>query len=350
MISLVKSEFELATFFEITPDLVCIASKDGFLKKVNPAVTDTLGYTKEELFASRISTFIHPDDRPLTHQTREELLKGKALINFVNRYITKSGDIVWLKWTSIYFAENEVVFAIAKNVTETKKAELEVAEKYKQFKSLATNFKTRIEKDKKFLAYELHEELAQLVAVLKIDIDSIANNSAGLPQLVKDRVDHASAVSKLLIKSIQRISFSISPNMLDEIGMNATFEWLCNEFSLMNGIPCLFENKCDETNLPHETIVDLFRICQEALTNITYHAQAANVKVIIEDVDDTTVLTITDDGKGFSPDEKKESPGLISMRERAASINAVLDVFSKPGEGTEIYVIVSKPTVSIGNT
>lgn len=343
MISVLKSEFELSAFFEITPDLVCVASKDGFFKKVNPAVIATLGYSKEELFAAPIASLVHPDDKEMTRQTRDELLEGKALVNFVNRYITKSGSIVWLQWTSIYFAETEVVFAIAKDVTKSKIAELETEEKYVQFKSLATHFKNRIEKDKKFLAYELHEELAQLVAVLKIDIDSIASNADDLTEPVKKRIDHALTVSKLLIKSIQRISFSISPNMLDELGLTATFEWLCNEFSLMNGIPCSFESDCDEAMLSHETRIDLFRICQEALTNITYHARAGKVLVSIKDSGNKTVLTITDDGQGFDVHQHKETPGLVSMQERSASINAQLSISSKIGSGTTICVTVTKP-------
>jgi PAS domain S-box-containing protein len=342
MVNLLKSEFELSAFFEMTPDLVCIAGKDGFFKKVNKAVIEKLGYTMEELFAQPIASFIYEEDKDFTKKNRAELLNGNALNNFVNRYVTKKGTIIWLEWTSIYFAANEVVFAIAKDVTERKKIETEIEEKYIKFKSLATHFKTRIEKDKKFLAYELHEEIAQLVVVIKMDIDWIANNMPAMPASVNNRLKHALTVSKMLIKSLQRISFSVSPGMLDEFGLNDTLEWLCKEFTLLNGIPCIFKNAYDEAGLTQEMRIDFFRICQEALTNVTYHAQASNVKISIEDIDNKIQLSIIDDGKGFDLNQKKETPGLINMRERATSINGLLTVNSEIGVGTKIYFTVEK--------
>lgn len=340
--NLINSEFELFTFFEMTPDLVCIAGKDGFFKKVNPAVIDKLGYTEEELYTRPIASFIYTEDKDLTHKNRRTLLSGKALLNFVNRYVTKNGEIVWLEWTSIYFSESEIVFAIAKDVTERKQIEKEVEEKYRKFKSLATHFKSSIERDRKYLAYELHEELAQLVAAVKIDIDWIANNMPDLPGSSKSRIEHALVVSKLLIKTIQRISFSISPNMLENFGLKVTLEWLCKEFSILNDIPCGFESTYNEESLTHEMKIDFFRICQESLINVINHAQASSVKISIKDVDDKIQLTIIDDGKGFDIDQQKQTSGLIGMRERAASINGQLTVQSEIGRGTRVCVTIAK--------
>src|SRR5688572_30739850 len=127
----------MTPFFEMTPDLVCIADKDGYFKKVNRSVIKKLEYSQEELFSKPISSFIHPDDKEITRLKRQELINGNELINFQNRYITKRNKIIWLDWTSVYFPENEVVFAIAKDVTERKETEKEIEEKYVKFKSLA---------------------------------------------------------------------------------------------------------------------------------------------------------------------------------------------------------------------
>jgi PAS domain S-box-containing protein len=335
-------EFELSAFFEMTPDLVCIAGADGFFRKINQAVVDKLGYTKEELFSKPISSFIFSEDVDVTARRRELLLKGEVLRNFVNRYVTKKGELVWLEWTSIYFKEKEIVFAIAKDVTERKLIEKGVEENYNKFKSLATHFKKTIEKDKKSFAYELHEELAQLVAVIKMDIEWIANNTASSTEVVKNRIEHASAIANMLIKSIQRVSFSISPGMLDNLGFNATMEWLCNEFSLLNSIPCVFNNSVDEDDLSHEIKIDLFRICQEALTNVIYHAQATSVNISITSCDNKVALAITDNGQGFDTNQQKETPGIINMYERAASVNGFLTVESSIGRGTSISFTVDK--------
>lgn len=335
-------EFKLSAFFEKTPDLVCIAGRNGYFKKVNRAVIDKLGYSEQELMSRPISSFIHPGDQHSTKHEREKLLNGKVLLNFQNRYVAKSGAIIWLEWTSIYFAENEVVFAIAKDITERKQIELEVEAEYKKFKSLTSHFKSSMEEDRKYLANELHEELAHLASVLKMNIEAIRNNASELSPASKSRIEHASQISRLLDKTIRRISFSISPNMLDHLGLNATLERYCKEFSALNGIPCGFESSYNESGLTSEIKIDLFRICQESLMNVSSHAQANRVKIAIEEMKGEVRLTIIDDGKGFDVEKEKRKPGLIRMRERAASINGKLTIQSEAGKGTRICVCIRK--------
>jgi PAS domain S-box-containing protein len=331
-----NSEFEFSDFFHLTPDLVCVAGKDGFFRKVNPTVIETLGYSEQELFTQPISSFIYHEDRELTQQHREALINGKVLHNFVNRYQVKNGALIWLEWTSIYFSNKEVVLAIAKNITQRKIAEKEIEDRYQKFRNLATYFKKSIEKNKKYLAYQLHEELAQLVFTVKMDVDLLASNFTGLPESSKAVVEHALGVSKLIISTLQRISFSISPAMLDDFGLNTTLEWLCNEFSILNGIPCEFKSDYDEHSLSLEIKTDIFRICQEALTNVIEHAAATEVKIRIETVEENILLTIADNGNGFDVDQKKETPGLNSMQERADTINGQLAVQSNIGKGTTV--------------
>ncbi|MES2330544.1 MAG: PAS domain-containing sensor histidine kinase [Bacteroidota bacterium] len=344
MVDLKAIQLKMPAFFEMTPDLVCIAGKDGFFKQVNKAVIDKLGYTEEELFAAPIASFVHPEDRDLTSSERSDLLNGKVLINFENRYVTKQGKDIWLAWTSIYFPDDRIVFAIAKDVTQRKHIEADVEKTYAKFKSLATHFKNSIEKDRKYLAVELHEELAQLASVIKMDVDWLRIKTPDLPEAAKSRIEHASVVADLLINTIRRITFSISPVMLEETGLNATLTWHCKEFSVLNGIPCYFESDYDEADLSLEIKIDFFRICQEALSNIMYHAEAKNVMVSIKEADGQICLSIVDDGHGFTADQQLQTPGLISMRERAHSINGKLSIDSQPGKGTTISVILAKPS------
>lgn len=342
MSSLKESEFEMFRLFEMTPDLVCIAGKDGYFRKFNQSVINKLEYSEEELLTRPIHTFIHPEDFDTTAHRRNELLKGKALMNFQNRYVSKSGATVWLHWTSIYIPEKEIVFAIAKDVTEIKQAERKIEEKYRKFKSLATHFKTSIEKDRKYLAVELHEELAQLASVVKMDIEWIAQHLGDMDKIARSKTDHALMMSGLLIDSIRRISYSISPDMLDDMGLQETLKWLSQEFSILNGIPCHFESSADLSPLSHEIQLDFYRICQEALNNIMYHAEASSVHIRIGANEKGIVLAIADDGKGFDSRQSKPSSGLDHIRERVASINGKLDIQSELGQGT--IITVSIPT------
>jgi len=231
---------ELSALFEMTPDLVCIAGKDGFFKKVNPAVIEKLGCSEKELFSSPICEFIHPEDRSFTSERRKHLLGGKALMNFQNPYWSKGNGTLWFEWTSIYFPHKEIVFAVAKDISYRKSIELAVHDGYRKYKHLAAHFKYKMENDKRNLSYELRENVAQLAAVIKMDIDQVSSNEGNLSDSSKEIIEHAMAVSGLLIKTIQKMSFSISPYMMADLGFNETLGWLCCEFSKSYGIPCRF--------------------------------------------------------------------------------------------------------------
>lgn len=337
-----NSQHDLFSFFEMTPDLVCMVSKEGFFKNINNSVVEKLGYTKEELFAKPVSAFIFSKDLEITRIKRDSLLNGNELVNFENRYVTKNGEIIWLHWTSFYIQDLEIVFAIAKDITERKIKEKEIEKKYKKFKGLTEHFKSRIEKDKKYFSVELHEELAQLVSVIKMDLHTIKSNIPDLSGVLKSRIEHASDISNLLIQTIRRIAFEMSPYMLDQFGLNETLKLLCNDFTTLNHIPCYFESDYDEKELTQEIKMDFFRICQEALSNVMNHASASSVKISIKDMGNILQLSIKDDGKGFKVGKQLRTSGLTNIHERVASVNGKLTIQSKVQNGTNVRVTIPK--------
>ena len=115
--------FDLDYLFEIAPDLLCIAGFDGYFKKINPAVSKTLGYTAAELFAAPIDSFVHPEDLNHTYHKTKSIAKKQSILNFENRYLTKDGTIVWLSWTSVPIKQEDLIFAIGKNITYRKQLE-----------------------------------------------------------------------------------------------------------------------------------------------------------------------------------------------------------------------------------
>lgn len=120
-----RAEDELNRFFQLSPDLLCIAGFDGYFKKVNLAVCNLLGYTEAEILERKIDEFVYPPDKELVLQKREEIILEESLYGFENRYITKKGEIKWLSWTSVPIEEEGVIFAVAKDITEKKKMDLE---------------------------------------------------------------------------------------------------------------------------------------------------------------------------------------------------------------------------------
>jgi len=311
---------ELLALFELTPDFVCFADRPGYFKNVNPAVVNTLGYSREELFARPINDFIHPEDREATKSRRANLLTGESLVNFQNRYITKKGKIVWLEWTSTYIREKEMVFAIAKNITQRKEAEHAIVQQYEKLRSQASQFKSNVERDKKYVAVELHEELAQLATSVKVDIDWIRTNITASSE-GQTRIDHAYHTSNILVDSIRRISFAISPAMLDDLGLLATLDWYCEEFTLMTGIQCVFRGEFDESLLSSEIRLDFFRICQDVLEQVKKMVQTEPITITIIQNTDKVALSI--DGIN-SADVLKH--GVMTVNERVDSFGGNLDV------------------------
>ena len=337
-----NSPDDLSSYFENTPDLVCIAKKSGYFKSINKAVVDKLGYSKEELLARPINSFIYPEDLEITKRTRWEMFEGKPLVNFENRYITKSGKIIWLHWTSYYLPKSHCVFAIAKDITDKKIIEKNIEDKYREYKKLAHHFKGNIEADRQKFAEELREELAQIAAVIKLNLNSVSNSLPDLPASILERIELASDLSELLIKTIRKISFDVSPYMLEYEYLNDALNTLCTDFSSLHSIPCLLETEYDDGLLSNEIKIDFFRICQEALKNVINHAQAKSVTINIRQNEKKILLSIFDNGKGFDAKKESQRSGLSTITDRVASINGKLTISSKPGEGTMISVEVDK--------
>lgn len=151
------TKFDYELFFELTADLFCVAGYDGYFKKINTSVSKVLGYSMDELYGRPISDFIHPEDKSTTSRVRERLLQSKPLLNFENRYLTKTGETVWLSWTSMPIDSQQVVFAIAKNITHQKEIEA-------QRNSLLTQLS------------QLNQELKQLTFSTSHDLRAPVNN------------------------------------------------------------------------------------------------------------------------------------------------------------------------------
>ncbi|HEY1114789.1 MAG TPA: PAS domain S-box protein [Chitinophagaceae bacterium] len=328
------------SFFEHTPDLVCIAGKDGYFRKINSAVVQKLQYPLEQLMQQPIASFIHPDDREPTARRRKELLEGKALVNFENRYLTSQGETVWLHWTSLYFPEKEVVFAIAKDVTARKRKEKELEEEYRQAKGLATHFKTRLEKDRNYLAAELHEELAQIASAVRMDLGWLSSQSADFGPEVQHRLAHAVSATGLLINSLRKLSYSIGTGMLAEVGLYNTLQWLCDETALLLKVPCRLEGRGEEAQIPADLWVDLFRMAQEILGSLPGGEAVKDVRVALAQAKGRITLSVLVRAEGGEPAGFLRSLEATGLQAWVASIHGSLAVRKQKGGSLRVSVRV----------
>ena len=143
--------YHFDNFFNISADFICIAGFDGYFKRINPAVSKALGYTEEELYARPISSFVYQPDLKITIETREKVYKNNPLLNFENRYVTKTGEIIWLSWTSMPMESEKLVYAIAKNITHSKRVEEE--------RNLLLSNLTQINKELTVLSHKTSHDL-----------------------------------------------------------------------------------------------------------------------------------------------------------------------------------------------
>jgi len=153
----------LEPFFEQSPDVLCIAGFDGYFKKVNPAFQQLIGYTFEEIYSKPVNYFILDEDKRVTASRREQLRNNKPLLNFENRYVKRSGEVVWLSWTSIPLPSERLVYAIAKEVTHVKKLEEERNQLLAKLSSVNKNLK--------LLTYSTSHDLRSPVANLQMVFD-----------------------------------------------------------------------------------------------------------------------------------------------------------------------------------
>jgi PAS domain S-box-containing protein len=114
---------ELERIFSFAPDVICVAGMDGYFKKVNPAMAELLGYSIDELLDNPITYFVHPDDKDKTGEEIHAIGTGHGRSSFENRYLTKSGEVVWLAWTTTILFEEGLIYSVAKNITDRKKAD-----------------------------------------------------------------------------------------------------------------------------------------------------------------------------------------------------------------------------------
>jgi signal transduction histidine kinase len=149
------------------------------------------------------------------------------------------------------------------------------------------------------------------------------------------------------VRAARRISTDLRPLILDDLGLNAALEWLTDQFTQRAGIQCHLTQPEDELLLDNLQATAIFRIVQEALTNVTKHAQASRVDIELSYKDNSIHLLIQDDGCGFDVSQpvKSDSYGLLGFKERIYLLNGQLNLSSETGKGTRLYVCLPSSAI-----
>ena len=315
---------------------------------VNDSFTVMTGYTSEEVIGNTPAILQGPKTDPeMMEYLRNSIEMGEACKVEVLNY-KKNGEEFWnnisiVPVTDDYGRPTHWI-SVERDVTKRKQGEVSLQEKNNELKKLYGYLQNVREEERKRLAREVHDELGQLASALKIDIDWLGIKVEGLNEMGKSRITHANKTLEVLLTSIRKIASGLRPSVLDDFGLNAAVKAHCEEFERLNVIPCIFQSGFNEENLAMNVKTELFRIIQESMTNVMRHAKAKDILIRTSEDTENLYLTITDNGIGFDQEKKKNTLGLIGLRERAISLHGRLEIESRVGKGTIISAIIPKNT------
>jgi len=219
----------------------------------------------------------------------------------------------------------------------------ETAQLFEERRAFAVAAQVIREEEKARLARELHDELAQSLTALKMDTIWVRDHASSLPRMVAEKLTEMVEMLDRTVAATRRMAADLRPLMLDDLGLVSAIEWLASTFVQRCGVPCtLSVNDELELELPEPYATAVFRIIQESLNNIAKHAAASQVIVTLDRTLDTVVLRVQDDGCGFFSDgvRKRQSLGLMGLRERAQLLRGSVAISSVRGKGTTIEVSI----------
>jgi len=245
------------------------------------------------------------------------------------------------------------VICSSKDITGRKQAEEEIRQllqsvqkQREELRALGARLSEVEEDERRRLSGELHDRVGQNLTALGINLNILRNQ---LPAETAGRAGKALEDSlRLVVKTVEdirNVMAELRPPLLDEYGLLAALRWYGKQFSERTGLNTVVEGGETMSRLPPEVEIALFRITQEALTNVAKHGRASRVTVTLEEVDKRTTLTIADNGAGFDPQASRTTAaatkwGLILIRERAEVVGGQVRIDSGPGKGTRIVVEV----------
>ena len=229
------------------------------------------------------------------------------------------------------------------DVTEQQKAQEDLRASAEQLRALSARLSEIREEERKSIARELHDQVGQGLTALKLDLEWARGQiDADAPPETRARLAAMDALLDQTLDTTRRISATLRPAILDDLGLPAALRWQAAEFMQRTGVAC--EARLPEVDPPlaPATALALFRILQEALTNVARHAGAKSVRIGLTLEGSTAILTVADDGRGIAPEllARQTSLGLMGMRERALAFGGTLVLSAEPGRGTTVVVRV----------
>ncbi|MEJ2671049.1 MAG: PAS domain-containing protein, partial [Deltaproteobacteria bacterium] len=325
---------EITSILRYTPAVVYIKDGEGRYTLVNSRFEEVFGLRNEQI---RGKTDHEVFSQAMAEQFRASDLRVLAYRESyqVEEVIPQpDGPRTYLSVKFPIYNTREVPIGlggIATDITAQKRAQ-------DQLRRLSGSIMANQEQERRAIARELHDELGQLLTALRMDAVWLSARLRPQDPKASDRALAMCQVIDHTIDEVRSLATRLRPGVLDDLGLLDALDWYITDFEKRTGITCVFKHR----NVPEVDGIGAtaaYRIAQEALTNVTRHAEATRVKVSLQPEKGALILAVVDNGRGFDPQEiaASECLGLAGMRERAGLLGGSLEIRSRPGKGTKVY-------------
>jgi PAS domain S-box-containing protein len=325
--------------------MIVIDPDDHTVLDANPRACQVYGYGRSQLVGMSLDKIATEFRREKDHI--EETLEDQHLHHFETTHLRSDGsEIVFDVTASVLEREGrDAILSINRDVSERKRAEAALEQSREQLRKLADHLQTAREDERMAVARTIHDELGQMLTALAMDVTWVSRR---IPPDAVEVHDKATSMLELIdsaVVTVRQLCTELRPPLLDDLGLAATVEWYTGDFASRTGIECRLKMNKPEFTLDRTRATALFRILQEALTNVSRHAATQLVEVDIGQEDETIVLSVRDKGQGIDDEQivSSRSLGLLGMRERAAALGGELTVSSLADGGTEVVARVPVP-------
>jgi PAS domain S-box-containing protein len=353
-IDLQKSKERYELLFNSANDAVfiCHLNPDNHFEKfieINNLACSLLEFSKSELSALDFYQIIPPKSVYTIQSAIEKLINENHTIYELELLKKDRRPIpVEISAHLFKFENKPTVLSIARNLTNRRKSEKQIHKSSKLLRDLSSRLQDIREEERTMIAREIHDELGQNLTVLKMQISLLSNKLLENQDHLKDKLLSAANLIDQTVESVQRISSKLRPGILDELGLIPAIEWQSQEFEERTGIKCNYTLPSEELKLDRDKATALFRIFQEALTNVVRHADAQRVSILLRKINNSLLLEITDNGRGIKESQMKNtgSLGILGMQERAIVFGGEVMINGVPDKGTNVKVRMPLENIS----
>jgi PAS domain S-box-containing protein len=230
-----------------------------------------------------------------------------------------------------------------KDISDRKKIEEELQSSHEQLRKITSHLEVAREQERRAMAREIHDELGQSLTSLKMDIHWLRRQLSGKEPKIKEKISDMDKQLDHTVHTVQRLSAELRPCLLDDLGLSAAIEWQANKVHDRLGISIDIVSIPEDITLNEPCNITLFRIFQEALTNIARHSGASQVEILLLQKRDRITLNVKDNGRGITEAQINDpnSLGLIGMRERAGLLNGAMAIEqNQKGPGTTVFLSI----------